>query len=272
LKGLFEIEVEISKTEKIIYGLLPFFLLISGFIIFAQIQLAETPTLTLYPSADELVNAFSRNLHEDDTGKVKLLVDTIATMKRFFVSLLIIWTGAFFGLYMGMFPRIRAILYPVVNLFDKVTAIILYPLFMILFGAGDTAKVAVVVVGVMPTIVLDAMMRTKNFDHHQVVKGATMHAGSLENAHFIVLPQIYPEVLETIKLNLKTIAGNLLATEMLQAFAGLGFRLYLSKRENTWPLVYDYSIYIALLIFVIFWIFSYWIKHRYKFREQSGGN
>lgn len=177
--------------------------------------------------------------------------DTLASGKRFMVSLALMLPAVFIGLQMGAFPWVNRFFGRFVLFFDKIVALSILPILFIAFGIGEFAKIMLMVIGVAPTIVMDTLNLTKSVPHEQVVRGFTLGAGDLGVTYRIILPQIWPRVLNSIRLNLKSLVLFLFAGEMIASQDGLAYRIALMQRHMGMDVIIPYVLWTALLLFLI---------------------
>jgi NitT/TauT family transport system permease protein len=104
---------------------------------------------------------------------------------------------------------------------------------------------------VTPTIILDTFNLTKSVPPEQVVKGFTLGAQDFGITYRIVLKQILPRVLNSIRLNLKSVMLFLFAGEMIASQDGLAFRIALLRRHMGMNVIIPYVLWVALLLFLV---------------------
>lgn len=201
-------------------------------------------------------------------GEWQLFEDTLASSYRIFVSMIFIIIGVLIGLYMGVFPILENLFYKFFLFFDKIPALAVLPILFIAFGLGETAKIALIVIGVAPTIILDTYLRVKDVPQEQFIKGQTLNAGNQEIVYRIILPQILPKVLDTIRLNFKAVILFLIAGEALAAESGLGYRIFVVRRYMDMATIIPYVIWISLLAFLVDYFLRLYIKKRYAWIKQ----
>jgi NitT/TauT family transport system permease protein len=177
--------------------------------------------------------------------------DTEATGRRFAISLALLFPAVLIGLHMGMFPYVGNFFLRFVLFFDKIVALSLLPILFIAFGIDELAKVMLIVIGVAPTIILDAFNLTRSVPREQIVKGFTLGAGDFSVTYRIVLKQIFPRVLNSIRLNLKAIMLFLFAGEMIASSDGLAYRIALLRRHMGMDTIIPYVLWVALLLFLV---------------------
>jgi NitT/TauT family transport system permease protein len=177
--------------------------------------------------------------------------DTEATGRRFAISLALLFPAVLIGLHMGMFPYVGSFFLRFVLFFDKIVALSLLPILFIAFGIDELAKVMLIVIGVAPTIILDAFNLTRSVPREQIVKGFTLGAGDFSVTYRIVFKQIFPRVLNSIRLNLKAIMLFLFAGEMIASSDGLAYRIALLRRHMGMDTIIPYVLWVALLLFLV---------------------
>jgi NitT/TauT family transport system permease protein len=130
-------------------------------------------------------------------------------------------------------------------------ALSLLPILFIAFGIDELSKIMLIVIGVAPTIILDTVNLTKSVPREQIVKGLTLGAGDFAITYRIVLKQIFPRVLNSIRLNLKAVMLFLFAGEMIASTDGLAYRIALLRRHMGMDTILPYVLWVALLLFAV---------------------
>ncbi len=299
----FNINANPSKWSSITLGLSLFVISIALYGVSSYNRHKENPNDKLIPTAGQMVQSFKRAIFSpvieeqfDDEGELietdqprtikeaykagklkemlkngewQLWEDTKASGYRVFVAILYIFLGILLGLYMGMFPYMERLLYRFILFFDKIPALAVLPILFIVFGLGETAKIALIVIGVAPTMILDTYLRVKEIPHEQITKGMTLKASTHEIIYKIVFPQIFPKILDTFRLNFKAIILFLIAGEALAAEAGLGYRIFVVRRYMDMATIIPYVVWISVLAFIIDWSLRLWIRKSFKWMENN---
>jgi NitT/TauT family transport system permease protein len=180
-----------------------------------------------------------------------LWTDTVASGKRFAWSILLLIPAVLLGLHMGMFPVVGRFFLRFILFFDKIVALSVLPILFIAFGIDELSKIALIVIGVTPTIILDTVNLTRSVPKEQIVKGFTLGAGDFAVTYSVVLRQIMPRILNSIRLNLKAIVLFLFAGEMIASQNGLAFRIALLRRHMGMNVIIPYVLWVALLLFLV---------------------
>jgi NitT/TauT family transport system permease protein len=177
--------------------------------------------------------------------------DTKATSKRFAYSMVLLIPAVILGLHMGLFPYVGVFFLRFVLFFDKIVALSLLPILFIAFGIDELSKIMLIVIGVTPTVILDTFNLTRGVPSEQVVKAFTLGAGDFDVAYRVVLKQLMPRVLNSIRLNLKAVMLFLFAGEMIASTDGLAYRIALLRRHMGMDVIIPYVLWVALLLFLV---------------------
>ncbi len=246
--GPFNLHARPGKWARFALSFLLFALCLGLYQITVMVRHAENPQDKIVPSFAQMADGVKRSAFEADrSGEIRLLVDTVASLKRFFISLALLAPAVLLGLYMGIFPYFELLFLKFITFFDKIPALAVLPILFIIFGLGELSKVALILIGVFPTITLDAYLRAREVPREQLTKGLTLGASHHEISFRIVLPQILPAVLNTIRLNFKAMILFLIAGESLAATVGLGYRIFVVRRYMAMDIIIPYVIWMSLL-------------------------
>jgi len=265
---LFDIHAKPGKVTSLVLSILLFVICITAYGVTAMIRHQENPKDKVVPTFSEMADGFKRVAFEEDRkGDYRLLVDTIASVRRFLVSLAFLSLAVVLGLMMGVFPYIQSIFLRFTTFFDKIPALAILPILFIIFGLGEVSKIALILLGVFPTITLDTYLRAKEVPKEQITKGLSLGASHFEIAFRVIFPQIFPTVLNTIRLNFKAMILFLIAGESLAATVGLGYRIFVVRRYIAMDIIIPYVIWMSILALGADWLVRWWINKRYKWVE-----
>jgi NitT/TauT family transport system permease protein len=206
----------------------------------------------LKPAEDDEAQAAGASIAQRFFGSM-LWKDTKATSRRFVYSMLLLIPAVLLGLHMGLFPYVGALCLRFVLFFDKIVALSLLPILFIAFGIDELSKIMLIVIGVAPTVILDTFNLTRSVPPEQVVKAFTLGARDFDVAYRVVLKQIMPRVLNSIRLNLKAVMLFLFAGEMIASTDGLAYRIALLRRHMGMDVIIPYVLWVALLLFLVDW-------------------
>lgn len=239
-----------GKGSRLTLALMPFVLVIIAYAVGSIERLAENPNDKLLPGFAALGEAINRMAFVADvrTGDYLLWSDTLASLYRLFAGLGIATTIALLlGLVIGILPFARALLSPFVAAISMVPPLALLPILFIVMGLGEASKIALIVIGVMPIMIRDLALTATSLPREMIVKAETLSASSWQIALRVVLPQILPRLITTLRLQLGPAWLFLIAAEAISADGGLGYRIFLVRRYLSMDVIFPYVIWITLL-------------------------
>ena len=180
-----------------------------------------------------------------------IVKDTVSSGRRFLISLALLIPAVVLALHIGLYPWFGAFFLRFVLFFDKIVALSLLPILFIVFGIDEWSKIALIVIGVAPTMILDVTQMVKAVPQEQIVKAFTLDANNFDVAYRVVSRQIMPQVINSLRLNLKPMMLFLFAGEMIAASDGLAYRIAIMRRHMGMDVILPYVLWVALLLFLI---------------------
>lgn len=245
-----------SRAGSIALGVLPFVILLFAYVLGSNARLSENPDDKLLPSGSTLVESVRAYALEEDrrSGEVLLWVDTLASLTRIGYALAISAAlGIGFGLAIGAVPLARSILAPFVGALSMIPPLAILPILFIVVGLGEPAKISLIVIGITPVIVRDVALRAGELPHEQSIKAQTLGASSWLLAMRIILPQLWPRLIDAVRLQLGCAWLFLIAAEAIASTEGLGYRIFLVRRYLAMDVIIPYVVWITLIAFVMDW-------------------
>lgn len=244
------INQELSPGTATVLKLLPFALLVLAYLAGSALRLAENPGDKLLPSLAAMAQSIEALAFQPDkrSGDYLLWADTAASLARLVAGLGISTLVALvLGMVIGMLAQVRALAAPFVGFVSMVPPLALLPILFILLGLGETAKIALIVVGVAPIMTRDLAQQVQALPREQIVKAQTLGASSWLVALRVVLPQALPRLLNSLRLQLGPAFLFLIAAEAISSETGLGYRIFLVRRYLAMDVIFPYVAWITLL-------------------------
>ncbi len=149
-----------------------------------------------------------------------------ATLTAFaFASIISIGAGIALGLWLGLFRFAGDVADPILGTLYSIPKITLYPIILLMFGLGVSAKIAFGVIhGIFP-IAIFTMNAVRNVAPVFRRTARVMQLSSISTAATIMAPAALPEILAGIRVGVAlTLLGTLIG-ELFAATSGLGFAL-----------------------------------------------
>ena len=245
---------QVPRSGRILLGALPIFLLVLLYLFLAAQRHAANPMDKILPLPGGMAQAMAALLFQPDqlTGKLVFWADTLASLQRLGLGLGIATLSALLiGLVLGVLPPVRATFGPLVTAIAVIPPIALLPILFIALGLGETAKVALIVIGIAPVMVRDIAAHVAALPREQIVKAQTLGASSWQIMIRVALPQAMPRLLHAVRLSLGPAWVFLISAEAIASDVGLGYRIFLVRRYLSMDVIIPYVAWIAVLASVM---------------------
>lgn len=244
------INQELAPGTAALLKLAPFVVLVLAYLMGSALRLAENPGDKLLPGLTTLAQTINAMAFAPDkrSGDYLLWADTLASLARLALGLGISTAIALvLGMVIGMLALVRALAAPFVGFVSMVPPLALLPILFILLGLGETAKIALIVIGVAPIMTRDLAAQVQALPREQIVKAQTLGASSWLVALRVVLPQALPRLINALRLQLGPAFLFLIAAEAISSDSGLGYRIFLVRRYLAMDVIFPYVAWITLL-------------------------
>ena len=236
---------------------LPFILVVAAYLYYSNARLAENPGDKLLPAPATIAATIHRFAFEEDerSGEYLLWNDTWASLERLLTALAIsAFIGVTLGVAIGVLPYLRHTLAPFVAALSLIPPLAILPILFIVVGLGELAKITLIIVGVAPVIVRDLAMRTAELPGEQLIKVQTLGASTWQLVLRVVLPQMWPRLIDALRLSLGSAWLFLIAAEAIASTEGLGYRIFLVRRYLAMDVILPYVAWITVLAFTMDWL------------------
>ncbi|GBL56502.1 NitT/TauT family transport system permease protein [Pseudomonas citronellolis] len=261
-----------QRGGRLFLVLLPFALLLFAYLTGSAARLAENPNDKLLPGVAQMADAVQRlALHEDKrTGEVLFWGDTSASLQRLGLGLgIAALLGLVLGIAAGSVPLFGAPLSPLLTVLSMIPPLAILPVLFIVFGLGELSKVVLIVIGVAPCIARDIEQRAREIPNELLIKAQTLGASTWTLILRVVLPQLLPRLLVSLRLMLGSAWLFLIAAEAIAATDGLGYRIFLVRRYLAMDVILPYVAWITLLAWLMDWALR--VLTRRAFPWYEGG-
>jgi NitT/TauT family transport system permease protein len=245
-----------DRASRLILVLLPFALLLFAYFTGSATRLTENPNDKLLPSAVQMTDAIKRVAVVPDqrTGEYILWQDTGASLKRLAIGLAIsAAVGLCLGIASGVLPLFSAPLSPLLTVLSMVPPLAILPILFIVFGLGELSKVMLIVIGITPVLARDLEQRAREIPVELLIKAQTLGASTWTLILRVVLPQLLPRLLISLRLVLGSAWLFLIAAEAIASTDGLGYRIFLVRRYLAMDMILPYVVWITLLAWLMDW-------------------
>ncbi|WP_028582446.1 ABC transporter permease [Desulfogranum japonicum] len=253
---------------------LPFVLLILGYLLASEYRHRQNPSDKLLPSFSKMATTMQHVAFEKNkrTGEYQLLSDTLASLKRIGTGLgMAALLGVICGLNLGLFPGIRHLFLPLLTFVSIIPPLAILPMLFIVFGVDELAKVVLIFIGTFPVITRDIYLTVKKIPREQIVKTLTLGASQISLVYRVVLPQIFPRLIETVRINMGPAWLFLIASEAIAAQSGLGYRIFLVRRYLAMDMIIPYVLWIVCIGITVDWILKSLLRYKFSWYMKQQG-
>jgi NitT/TauT family transport system permease protein len=239
----------LSTPWRLVLGALPILLLVGVYVYFSHQRHVDNPLDRLMPNLEQFKQGLADiTVPNKRTGEVWIVVDTLKSLERLAWGMGAGLTIAIvLGLAMGIFSTVHGALSPLMTALAKVPPLALLPIIFIFLGVDESSKIVLIALGIAPTLTNDIILAAGAVPREMVVKGYTLGASTSEVVVKVIVPQIMPRILDSIRLTIGPAWIFLIAAEAISAESGLGYRIYVVQRQLAMNVILPYVVWIALL-------------------------
>ena len=259
--------------NTLLLGLIPIVVLIVFYLVFAAERHAVNPNDKILPLPGAMAEAMRALAFEKDqlSGRYLFWSDTLASLQRLGLGLGIsTLTALIVGLLLGVLKTFRATFGPLVTGIAVIPPIALLPILFITFGLGETAKVALIVIGIAPFMVRDIAAHITALPREMIVKAQTLGASTWQLLLRVALPQAMPRLIQALRLSLGPAWVFLISAEAIASDIGLGYRIFLVRRYLAMDVILPYVAWIAILAASIDYLLALASRRLFKWAHEEG--
>jgi NitT/TauT family transport system permease protein len=192
-----------------------------------------------FPPPSKIVSTIAHLLREGG-----LAGHTAATLSRAAAGFALGGGAGFaLGLAMGLSRRVRGALDPLVAAAHPVPKVAILPLFLVIFGIGDTAAILVIALAALFPLLINTLTGVRRISPAYLDVGRACGAKPLRLFGKVVLPAALPMILGGVRLSFNMAFLVAIAVELLSARTGLGSLIW-----QAWQTFRTEEIYAALSV------------------------
>jgi len=146
------------------------------------------------------------------------------SLLAFAYALVISWVGGLgIGVALGANRLSGEVAEPIMVALYAVPKVTLYPLILLIFGLGLTAKVAFGAIHAIVPVAIFAMNAVRNIRPVYLKAARTMNLSAAETARRVLIPACLPEIVSGLRIGFSLTLLGVLVGEMFASKRGLGF-------------------------------------------------
>jgi ABC-type nitrate/sulfonate/bicarbonate transport system permease component len=145
--------------------------------------------------------------------------------------LLAVAIGLTVGTLIGMSARLADFIEPSAQFLRSIPPPALIPLFIVLFGIGDSMKIAMIAFGVVWPILVNTIDGVRSVDPLHLDTGRIYRVGLFDRLFRIVLPSAAPKIFAGLRVSLSIAVILMVISEMIATINGVGFTIVQAQRS-----------------------------------------
>jgi NitT/TauT family transport system permease protein len=200
----------------------------------------------------------------------KVYTDTVSSLSILLTAMLISASIALiFGLYIGLFSAVEKTFGTFFVFFGAIQPVAILPIIMIIAGVENFGKVVFIVTVLTTSLIVGLNREIRNIPKQNVIKALTLGASQLQVIYKVILPQVLPRFLNIMKDSFYLCWIFLLASEMISAESGLGYRIMLFKRTTAMDNIIGYVLWITILCLLIDYLIKLFNKKAFPWHQLT---
>lgn len=171
----------------------------------------------------------------------------LVSLFRLLIALIVTITfGYLIGLLIGINDKIDNLISPIVYLFFPVPRIAFLPVFMILFGLGNTSKIVLIIAIAIFQIIISVRDGAKEIPKELILSAKSLKLSKIQMIRHIYFPATLPRLFTSLRIALGSSIAALFFAENYATKYGIGYYIM-----NSWIKV-DYEGMYAGIILISF--------------------
>jgi NitT/TauT family transport system permease protein len=155
--------------------------------------------------------------------------------------------GLVLGIVIGASRTAHEILTPLLSTLYSIPKIMLYPVILLVFGLGLSAKVAFGAMHGFFPVALFAIGAIRNIPPVLLRTGRVMRLSRLDLVRYILLPAALPEIVTGLRIGFATTLLGTLMGELFASSEGLGFMLIRAMDSHNVPDIMALTLFLFLV-------------------------
>lgn len=140
--------------------------------------------------------------------------------------------GIIIGVWIGMSKKVDAYISPIIYILYPLPKIAFLPVLMILWGLGDTPKIALIIIIIIFQIILAARDGIKEIPKELHMSVKSLDLGKIQVYRHLILPAILPKIFTALRISIGVSIAVLFFAENFATTYGIGYFIM-----NSWSMV-----------------------------------
>jgi ABC-type nitrate/sulfonate/bicarbonate transport system permease component len=158
--------------------------------------------------------------------------------------------GIVAGFFISRSRYTTEVLDPLLAAMYAIPAVVLFPLYVLLFGIGPASKMAMGATIAFFPVVLNTISGFRTVPRAYVIAAQSLGASPAQMFWSVMLPAVFPAVLTGLRMGMILAFLSIIGTEMISSFSGLGHRIVQLAESMDSAAMFAY-IFLVLLIALV---------------------
>lgn len=249
----------LSQPMRTLIGIASFAVLIGCYSLISQRAYQKNPNQKTVPGWTQgdrsFVEGFKKIAISTERETGWLYQDATVSLVRFSLGILVGAAMALIvGIAMGCVTWVEAFFKPPISFLASIPPTAMVVVYMLLFGLELKMFVAVIGMGIFPTLTQSIYQAVKNdVPESAIYKAYTLGASPLEVIWEVIIPQILPRIIDSIRLQVGPAMIFLIAVELGLGSEGIGYRLRNAPRGNYYNVIFIYLVLLGIFGMLVDW-------------------
>ncbi|MEB3103653.1 ABC transporter permease [Ferviditalea candida] len=137
--------------------------------------------------------------------------------------------GIMLGVAIGLVRGLDAYFEPIIHFGRAISPPAALPIFLILFGIGDSMKILFIAFGVIWPILLNTVKGVQSIDSTQLNSARVYGIRGIRHLFYVILPAASPEIFAGLRISLALAFIMMVISEMISASGGIGYMILQSQ-------------------------------------------
>jgi len=208
-------------------------------------------TSPFFPPLQSILETFAQTWLSE-----RVVSDIVPSLYRMFAGFAIaVVVGVLLGAVLGRFRTVAYALNPLLQFCRSIPATALIPVAVVLFGIGDTPKIALIAFVSCFPILLNTIDGVRNIDPVLEDVSRSFRLTKMQRFTWVQLHAASPQVISGMRVALSLAFVIMVSAEMLGSTSGIGYVTLLAQQGFQAPLMWSGLILLGLLGLIINGIF-----------------
>lgn len=212
----------IAKRPYTIIAIVAFALVLGGWFLMTNLGLVDP---TFMPTPQATIKAAGALF--SGSFVIDIWMSTYRVLAGFIISAIV---AVPLGLFIGTYAPLNALIEPLMSFVRYLPATAFIPLFILWIGIDESEKIALIIMGSLPQLILMVAVDVRKVPHDLVEVSYTLGTKPSRVLWKIILPASMPYILDSLRMVLGWAWTYVVVAEMVGASAGIGYMMIQSQR------------------------------------------